>query len=129
MSLLSILPLTLFTIIGCHSNLKFLHIGFTYARMLSLLIIVILLIFLFIQNLNTLHAEVFSTFYWMLYANLEKKEMRFFKTLYYLMFIVIIIHKITAFIDHTSQASRLQQQVPPICFAHNPPLMSARLRL
>jgi hypothetical protein len=47
--------------------------------MLSLLIIFILLIFLFIQNLNTLHAEVFSTFYWMLYANLEKKEMRFLK--------------------------------------------------
>ena len=42
------------------------------------------------------------------------------------MFIVIINHKITTFIDHTSQAHHFQQQVPPIRFRHNPPLMSAR---
>lgn len=35
------------------------------------------------------------------------------------MFIAIIIHKITAFIDHTSQVPRLQQQIPLIWFAHN----------
>lgn len=45
------------------------------------------------------------------------------------MFITIIIHKITAFIDHTSQVPRLQQQIPLIWFAHNPTLMGARLRL
>lgn len=31
----------------------------------------------------------------------------------------MIIHKITIFIDHVSKIPHLQQQVPPICFAHN----------